>query len=335
MRLKQTQDANGSRKQKISSAHGQKNGNEKPNQMREETNRIFQKSTDNPKISVITVCHKSSSSMPLYVKSFIQQNENQSYTGNIEFVLVENSGESQTETFAQELRLSGFEVQYLETENNGFGSGCNEGARLARGEVLAFVNPDVIFLTEIRELQNAAKKHAWGTVVQKNVSKKNGHCFDLLPEYKNIITELARVHRIANVFPWIRRYCYPVGAFLVVPAKSFKATGGFDERFFMYYEEAELSRRLSKTIGPPRLFSSVEVVHKTFGSESNRESTLRNEADGFVSYARVTNQMRIIQKRIWTIRLLSRFFPGMAHRAMYLEDAVKRSGCGLNMVSNN
>lgn len=51
------------------------------------------------------------------------------------------------------------------------------------------------------------------------------------------------------------------GAFVIVRKNLLDACGGFDERFFMYYEEVDLCRRLKKHFGDIRYWQDLTSIH--------------------------------------------------------------------------
>lgn len=51
------------------------------------------------------------------------------------------------------------------------------------------------------------------------------------------------------------------GMFIVFRSEVFRAIGGFDERFFMYMEDADIGRRLRRHGWAVRLVSQVRVIH--------------------------------------------------------------------------
>ena len=51
------------------------------------------------------------------------------------------------------------------------------------------------------------------------------------------------------------------GMFMLIPKKVFREIGGFDERFFLYYEDVDLCARLTLAGYRILLCSSVSVVH--------------------------------------------------------------------------
>lgn len=64
------------------------------------------------------------------------------------------------------------------------------------------------------------------------------------------------------------------GAFMLVRRAAFTATGGFDERFFMYGEDIDLSWRFRQAGFENLYFAEAAILH--FKGESNRRGSLRH-----------------------------------------------------------
>jgi GT2 family glycosyltransferase len=139
--------------------------------------------------------------------------------------------------------------------NRGFARAVNEGCRRARGQWLLLLNPDVRVPEEFldRVLEAAERlaaadprvgivgfqlRHADGT--------RQGSAGPF-PTLTNVLAGLLR--------PRARRRCQPVrgprrqpaawvtGCCLLVRRDCWEALGGFDEDFFLYYEDVDLCRR--------------------------------------------------------------------------------------------
>jgi GT2 family glycosyltransferase len=52
------------------------------------------------------------------------------------------------------------------------------------------------------------------------------------------------------------------GMFMLFPASAFGAVGGFDERYFLYYEDVDLCRRLGRRGLRVRYDPRAEIVHE-------------------------------------------------------------------------
>jgi N-acetylglucosaminyl-diphospho-decaprenol L-rhamnosyltransferase len=273
------------------------------------------------RISLITVCHKSRVKIAAYVQSFLEHHKNESDRSRYQFIFVENSGDTNFHETVQPLVDGGFDVVVLNSENEGFGRGCNTGAQFASGDLLVFANPDIRFLCNLGALLDQSPPIAWGTVRQVTLGD-NVCSVDLLTEHKGLLFELLQLNRLVNRYPaWFLRYCYVVGSFMIISKKLFEWSGGFDPTFFLYHEEAEFARRLQTLSGPPRLIQTVSIFHEGFGSHSSRDDVLKHEATGFLTYCHVTRQPALIQKRLKIFRVLGLLSGACKKRYRILRDA--------------
>ena len=253
------------------------------------------------RVSIITVSHRSSRKLEDYVASFLKTNSNAKEW--IEFVIIENSGDDSIKLVLEPLMKAGFSVQIFLTSNKGFGAGCNYGALNAKGDLLAFVNPDVTFVTSLCPLCDF--KFSWGTVLQRRESGEV-YSIDRLPEMRSIFYELSNGHRQEQK-DYDPTKVFAVGSCLLVNRLLFNQIGGFDERFFLYYEEAELGRRLFLEYGPLFIEKSVEIIHHAFGSYDQHISSFPHEANGLLMYSKVVEHPEIVWRRLIVLTLLSPF----------------------------
>lgn len=272
-------------------------------------------------ISLITVCHKSRQKISTYVNSFLEHHTPRPKSIQYQFVFIENSGDTEFVSAVQPLKNAGFDVVVLNTKNDGFGRGCNEGAKYSTGDILIFANPDIRFLGNLAPLQAYEKQSFWGTVRQLTPSGRM-YSIDLFPENKSIFFELLKLYKVTNTFfSFFSHKSYVVGSFFVITKDLFSKSGGFDRNFFLYYEEAELSRRLQAIIGPPLVETKINVFHEGFGSHNNLDEIFQHEANGFLSYCKVTKQPGLLHSRLRSLKILGILSSSSAKRFKALKDA--------------
>lgn len=130
------------------------------------------------------------------------------------------------------------------SKNGGYGQGNNFGIQNAKAEVICIVNPDVIFLKPIfQDVLNMFN-------VNKRLAMIGGKQFGggdisywIRPEY-DFFLFTAPISKILNKFNiYLQKYFYLSGALLFVSKTKFLEIGGFDERMFMYCEEADITKR--------------------------------------------------------------------------------------------
>ena len=145
--------------------------------------------------------------------------------------------------------------------NLGFAAGVNLAASRARGDMLLLLNPDAVPLPgSIREglaLMDAHPAVGMGGGVLMSPDgqlQPSARMFPTLLDELFTLSGLAARHPTHRLFGRLdRRWADPMqaaqvdwipGAFVFIPRVVFLGLGGFDERFFMYYEEVDFCRRL-------------------------------------------------------------------------------------------
>jgi GT2 family glycosyltransferase len=167
-------------------------------------------------------------------------------------------------------RLTGFEV--IETGvNNGFGAGCNAGLRAASTELVLFCNPDARPSSEaLKRLLAALTGSATAAIAGASLGDEP-HARRFSRMTANIVGFLpsglqSRVTRFSQHVLVDRRedelvVDYAEGAFILCRVAALQSVGGFDERFFLYCEEEDLSRRLGERGWQTLLVPSAKVAH--------------------------------------------------------------------------
>lgn len=143
--------------------------------------------------------------------------------------------------------------------NRGFAAGCNLGLALAPDDaIVVLLNPDVVvaedFFLRIAEIEWTETLAAVGPRVLTPAGgiEQSARAFPsvatgvfgrttllskLLPEARMVRRHLLADATADRVVDWVS------GACLVAPAKRFRAVGGLDEGYWMYWEDADWCRR--------------------------------------------------------------------------------------------
>lgn len=132
-------------------------------------------------------------------------------------------------------------------KNIGFGRACNVGAKEARGELLLFLNPDTQFLDDYASrITDIFKTDAQIGIVGSRLMTDEGKTqwwitgkevslWQILKNNLGIIENKKIWESKTPIFTdWVS------GAALTIRCELFKKIGGFDENFFMYFEDEDL-----------------------------------------------------------------------------------------------
>lgn len=214
-----------------------------------------------------------------------------------EIIVVDNaSTDGSRDYFATDRR-----IRYIyNDENVGFGRANNIGMRAATGKYLLLLNSDTLLLNNaLRLLYDAAEAYGAGLGVMGAIllspAQQPTHsygqfitiCSSLREPFARLWNRLS--HTQSDLYhPTIPQECRPVeyisGADMFVPRRVFERTGGFDEDFFMYAEDAEWQYRIA-ALGLARVvIGSPRIIHLEGASDASQHRRW--------SYTRFYNALR-------------------------------------------
>lgn len=145
-------------------------------------------------------------------------------------------------------------------QQKGFGEGCNLGAKNSSGSVLFFLNPDCRFQGgSILDFAERVKNGGDTAVLSPLLLTPQGKAefsFAAFPGMfsearmkieKRLCKSSALVQRLVDRrFKDVHSVGWVTGGALFVRRDAFFQVGGFDDEFFLYYEDTDLCLRLSQ-----------------------------------------------------------------------------------------
>jgi GT2 family glycosyltransferase len=170
-------------------------------------------------------------------------------------------------------------------ENKGFAYACNQGAELGAAEYLLFLNPDIklfpdsltkalLFLQKVQNRQVgilSIQLVDHNGIVQRNVAR--------FPSPESLFDQMLGLDRLwPRRFPshfvtdWDHQESREVdqvtGAFYLVRRKVFEELQGFDERFFMYFEDLDFAYRAKRAGWKSYYLSDAQALHYGGGASN-------------------------------------------------------------------
>ncbi|WNH13969.1 glycosyltransferase [Thalassobellus suaedae] len=199
-------------------------------------------------------------------------------------------------------------VEYIHTGKNiGFGSAHNVAINIANkiSEFHLILNADVIFEADILEKMYLFMKEnkEVGLLAPKILNPDGSiqYSAKLLPTPVNLIVRrFLPIKSVQNYFNYlyeikffnfdrIINIPYVMGCFMFINCKVFEQVQGFDERFFMYPEDIDLTRRIHKNF-KTLYYPKLTIIHKHGrGSYSNYK----------LLYYHVTSMIKYFNKWGW------------------------------------
>ncbi|PID70449.1 hypothetical protein CSB37_02045 [bacterium DOLZORAL124_38_8] len=158
------------------------------------------------------------------------------------------------------------------SQNLGYGEGNFEGVRFARYQTLAIVNPDIeLHQHTLDELINTLQTQTKPTICVPVLQTKDGQILENMRPFPRVLPllkrrlfgdQIVRQHPQKNqVSDWAQ------GSFWVLKKEVFNQLNGFDNRFFLFFEDTDFCRRLKQTHG-----QTLQVVTATAYHDPNRLS---------------------------------------------------------------
>jgi N-acetylglucosaminyl-diphospho-decaprenol L-rhamnosyltransferase len=239
-----------------------------------------------PDVSVVVVAYHCRDALRECLSSIYGGSGEQS----LEVVVVDNASQDGT----PEMVRADFPAARLVAlpENVGFAAGVNVGAAEAQGEYLMLLNPDtVVHPGSVERLVEFARQHPeygiyGGKTLWPDGSTCPGSCWGK-PSLWSLFcfaTMLSTMFKGSAVFDpeslgsWrrdsVREVDIVTGCLLLVRRDVWHDLGGFDTRFFMYGEDADLSLRASVQGLRPAITPECVVTHEVGVSSSRRSDKL-------------------------------------------------------------
>jgi GT2 family glycosyltransferase len=158
--------------------------------------------------------------------------------------------------------------------NAGFAGGCNEGGRVARGDLLVILNPDAAPLPGFGEAIRRpwVEERGWAAW-QALVADEGGTRINSAgnPVHFAGIVWAGKHGRPIEEAPMAGEVPALSGACLAIPRRTWEEVGGFPERFFLYHEDVDLSLRLRLAGGVLGIEPTAVVDHEyEFGAREHK-----------------------------------------------------------------
>lgn len=209
-------------------------------------------------ISIITVSYQSAEKLPGFLTSA------RSAACEAESIVVDNASTDDTVSIAHG---HGADRVVVSPTNLGFGRACNLGAEHASGEWLLFANPDLV-IEHVPALATAGASQRYGIRAGLISEKGSPHRSSLRAEQtlgEDVIAQLLYrlvPHNLSGLIPkrrWPPRWAS--GALFLCRRREFAAVGGFDPRFFLYFEDRDLAARYRSAGYPILLEPRLQGSH--------------------------------------------------------------------------
>lgn len=232
-------------------------------------------------VSIILVNYKTKDLAKQCIESIYEKTQNL----NFDIYVVDNASDDGVEEMLKE---NFPQVNFIQTgENKGFGAGNNAALRVTDSRYVFLLNTDTILINNaIKILYDFMENN-------KNLGACGGNLYD---EEGNNIHSYGVFNNLKDLFlkTFMLRYFFPknekrlkdkglnknnetksvdyiTGADVMIRKEALDKAGIFDERFFMYAEEAELQFRIKKAGYEIFINPEAKIIHLHNKSPKKRE----------------------------------------------------------------
>ena len=183
---------------------------------------------------------------------------------------------------------------YWNKENAGFGKANNAGIKKATGDHILLLNPDTIVDEDsfYKCLEFFKMHHDCGALGVRMIDGSGEFLKESKRSFPSPEASFYKLAGLAKLFPQSEKFAayyaghlpehetnevdVLAGAFIMLSRAAINATQGFDEDFFMYGEDVDLSYRLQQQGFKNYYFPGTTIVHFK-GESSSRQSRSHNK----------------------------------------------------------
>ncbi|BAE49871.1 Predicted glycosyltransferase [Paramagnetospirillum magneticum AMB-1] len=244
-------------------------------QMNEEWRTYLSGEAPHLDVSAVMVTYRTGVSLRESIPAVLSQ------SGLTELIVVDNGNDDDTVGWLDRLASGDDRVRLIRPVRNvGFAAGCNRGAAAARGQTLAFVNPDLILppdtLLRMGEIMST-HSDAWlfgGRLLNMDGTEQRGGRREILSPWRAFV-ELSRLDRLFPEHPYFQRLhrhededVHDVvevptvsGAFMMIRKRHYETVNGMDDNMFIHFDDADLCIRIGHAGGRVMYCGSVPIYH--------------------------------------------------------------------------
>jgi hypothetical protein len=239
-----------------------------------------------PLVSVLILNYRNPQAAVACVQKFLDQ----TIADQIEILVIDNHSDDESVGVLRNRVGDHPQVRIIETpDNDGFGYGYNTGARFASGEYLLINNPDKMMPRDgVEKLVARMQADESLGILAPRLVHADGSSRLSIRRFPHLIDVISRRSFMGKLCPGcLKRYLmldksmdevqevdWVVGGCLMITREIFNQLHGFDERFFLFFEDTDLCRRVGQ-LGKKIMYNpSVEVVDKRNRLSGERFSDL-------------------------------------------------------------
>ena len=236
-------------------------------------------------VTIIIISHKSKKKIINLIKNI---------SNAFKIIIVENSSDKSIE---REFSKQGKNIQIIFSENNGYGSAINLARTHVATKYFFVLNPDMQKIDDklINDFYDSAKD-------------LNDNFGALGPRFENVSEKSHKQSNINDKYGQIKSIS---GSAMFFCTDVFDKNGGFDENFFLYFEETDYCYRSNKNNFKIYQVNSQKVYHEIGTSVETKSEEEVNKLKNLYAWHFIWSKFYFIKKNKGYIYSLMIFTPTM------------------------
>ncbi len=234
-------------------------------------------------VTIVIVSHKSKKKLTNLIKDI---------SNNIKIIIVENSLDKSIEI---ELSKLGKKIEIIFSENNGYGSAINLARTHVTTKYFFVLNPDMQRIND--KLIN---------VFYDSARELNDNFGALGPRFENVSE---KSHKQSNINEKYGQINSISGSAMFFCSEVFDKNGGFDENFFLYFEETDYCFRSNKNNFKIYQINSQKVYHDVGTSVETKNDEEIERLKDLYTWHFIWSKFYFFKKNYGKLLALIYFFP--------------------------
>lgn len=236
-------------------------------------------------ISIIFVSFNSKKTLPNSLTELYRHSKGSD--NSFEVIVVDNNswdgtGDAIAQAFPQVILLQN-------STNLGFGAANNQGVKRARGEYILLLNPDTVadcdLVCETLKFfeQHPDNKSAFGGLLLNLDGREQRGSRRSFPTLLNAFLHFTKAYKLIKYRRAYDLSGLPIethevecvsGACIGMPKAMYESLGGFDERFFLHFEDIDLCKRIWQAGNKLWYYPNIRVFHYKGGSSKSSQEII-------------------------------------------------------------
>ena len=234
-------------------------------------------------ITIVIVSHKSKKKLTNLIKNI---------SNNIKIIIVENSLDKSIEI---ELSKLGKKIEIIFSENNGYGSAINLARTHVATKYFFVLNPDM------QKIDDKLIK-----VFYESAKELNDNFGALGPRFENVSEKSHKQSNINEKYGLIESIS---GSAMFFCSEIFDKNRGFDENFFLYFEETDYCFRSNKNNFKIYQVNSQKVYHDIGTSVETKNEEELSKLKSLYSWHFIWSKFYYYRKRYGKLTAVILFLP--------------------------